>query len=341
MTPPIRVAAVGLVHDHIWSNLDNLREDGRAVLVAACDDNEPLRRRAVDEYGARNVYANVQELLASETIDAILCGSENNRHADIVEAAAARGVHVMVEKPMAATFEQARRMAIAAERGKSMLMINWPTAWSPSINLACSLARDGRIGQPFYVKYHAGHNGALSIGLSEYFWEWLCDAEKNGPGALNDYCCYGANLSCYLLGKPLSVTGAGGRFLKTMDIPFDNAILLLQYAHAVAVAEASWSQIGHPPHYELLIMGSEGSIMAHPGEDQITLVTPEALEGQPVTAPALPVGWHNEAAYFISCIEQGTPPSGMVAADVSCDAQEILEAGVQAIAAGCAVTLPL
>src|SRR5947209_2339539 len=51
---PLNVAVVGLVHDHIWGTLDHLQEDGRAVLVAAADDNEPLRRRVVEEYGARN-----------------------------------------------------------------------------------------------------------------------------------------------------------------------------------------------------------------------------------------------------------------------------------------------
>src|ERR671925_631231 len=115
MADPLNVAVVGLVHDHIWGTLDHLREDGRAVLVAAADDN--------------------------------VCGSENNRHAELVEAAAARGLHIMVEKPMAATYAQARRMLAAAARGNIMLMINWPTAWNRSIVLSLALVQEGRIGQ--------------------------------------------------------------------------------------------------------------------------------------------------------------------------------------------------
>ena len=341
MTEPVKVAVVGLVHDHIWGTLDHLREDGRAVLVAAADDNEPLRRRVVEEYGVRNAYVDVADLLDRETVDAIVCGSENNRHAELVEAAAARGLHIMVEKPMAATYAQARLMLAAAERGNIMLMINWPTAWNRSIVLALALVQQGRIGQPFYVKYHAGHNGPREIGCSEYFWRWLYDAEKNGPGALMDYCCYGANLSCTLLGRPQSVTGAGGRFVKEYDIPLDNAILLLQYARAVGVAEASWTQVGHPPHYELVVMGSEGSIVTSPGGDAVTLVTRELPNGQRVEAPALPQGRHNEAAYFLSCILEGAPPAGMVGPQVCCDAQEVLEAGARAIPEQRMVPLPL
>src|SRR2546430_16639331 len=104
MADLLHVAVVGLVHDHIWGTLDHLQEDGRAVLVAAADDNEPLRRRVVEEYGARNAYADVADLLDRETVDAIVCGSENNRHGELAEAAAARGVHIIVEKPMASTY---------------------------------------------------------------------------------------------------------------------------------------------------------------------------------------------------------------------------------------------
>src|SRR5437763_10101430 len=84
MADPLNVAVAGLVHDHIWGTLDHLREDGRAVLVAVADDNEPLRRRVVEEYGAGNAYAHVADLLERETVDAIVCGSENNRHAELV-----------------------------------------------------------------------------------------------------------------------------------------------------------------------------------------------------------------------------------------------------------------
>src|SRR5256714_2621425 len=332
MADLLHVAVVGLVHDHIWGTLDPLCEDGRAVLVAAADDNEGLRRRVVEEYGARNAYAGVADLLDRETVDALVCASGTHRPAVWGEAAAAGGLHMVGEKAMAATYAQARRMVEAAERGNIMLMINWPTAWNRGIVLALALVQEGRIGQPFYVKYHAGHSGPREIGCSESFGRWLYDAEKTGPGALMDYCCYGANLSCTLLGKPQSVTGAGGRFVKEYDIPLDNAILLLQYARAVGVAEASWTQVGHPPHYELVVMGSAGSIVTSPGGDAVTLVTREAPNGRRVEAPALPKGRHNEAAYFLSCILEGTPPAGMVGPQACCDAQEVLEAGAHAIA---------
>jgi predicted dehydrogenase len=341
MAEPLRLAVVGLVHDHIWGALDHLRADSRATLVAVADDNAPLRRRVIEEYGARNEYTSVDDLLAHESVDAILCGSENNRHAPIVEAAAARVVHVMAEKPMAASYEQARRMRDAAQRAGITLMINWPTAWSRAINQALTLAREGRIGKLFYLKYHAGHNGPRELGCSEYFYSWLFDAEKNGPGALMDYCCYGADLAAYLLGTPQFVACAGGKFVKDYDIPLDNAVILMQYAGSVGIAEASWTQIGHPPYYELVLMGSTGSIVAGHYDDAVILVTPEAQEGQKVHAPELPKGRDNDVAYFISCLLEKTAPSGLVDPEVGLAAQQILEAGARAVKDHTMVPLPL
>jgi predicted dehydrogenase len=341
MRTEVRLGVAGLVHDHIWDTLTHIQEDGRGVLVAAQDANEPLLARTRAEYGVSATYSSLDEMLAREDLDAVVVGSENNRHAPIVEAAAPRGIHVMVEKPMAATLTQARRMLEVAEEHGIMLMVNWPTTWSRSIALAYTLVQEGRIGRPFYLKYHAGHQGPRELGTSEYFWHWLYDPEKNGPGALMDYCCYGANLSCYFLGKPQCVTGVGGRFVKEYDVPMDNAILLLQCDRAVGVAEASWAQVGHPPDYELTVLGSTGSIIAPSGENHLILVTEGEPTGKTIEAPPLPSGRDNEAAYFLSCLVEGTPPSGSVAPRLNCDAQEVLEAGARAIADGCAVRLPL
>ena len=92
---------------------------------------------------------------------------------------------------------------------------------------------------------------------------------------------------------------------------------------------------------ELVVMGSEGSLVTSPTGDYVTLVSREAPNGQRIEAPALPQGRHNEAAYFLSCILEGVPPAGMVGPRVSCDAQEVLEAGARAIMEQRVVPLPL
>ena len=75
---------------------------------------------------------------------------------------------------------------------------------------ALDLAQSGEIGEVWQVRYRAAHQGPKEMGASEYFCDWLYDPNRNGGGALMDYCCYGAVLSRVLLGRPHSVTAVTG-----------------------------------------------------------------------------------------------------------------------------------
>jgi len=301
--------------------------------------NEPLREKISDLYDIKSLYADYNEMLEKEDLDLAFAGAENYRHADIVEAAAARGVHIALEKPMAATYDQAKRMVAAAEKHDIKLMINWPTAWSPAIQHAYDLAKAGRIGHIYQVRYHAAHQGPREIGCSKYFWEWLYDEEKNGAGAFMDYCCYGADISCWILGKAKNVVAMGGRLVKDYDIIDDNAILLAMFDKAMGVCEASWTQIGHEP-YGLLIAGSEGT-MVIPEPGKVKLITADNIEGEIITAPAFPKGRSNGPEYFISCLDKDKPVEGPCSPYISKDAQEVLQAGLDSIKTGKRIDLPL
>ena len=139
-----------------------------------------LRTQFNNETGVENIYDSWQEMIAKEELDIVQASAENNAGADIVEAAAAKGVHVVSEKPMAARLSQADQMLAAAENAGTLLMVNWPTAWSPALNTAMTLIKDGAIGDVFYFKWRSAHNGPKEIGCSRYFYEWLYDEEKNG-----------------------------------------------------------------------------------------------------------------------------------------------------------------
>ena len=100
-------------------------------LVAAGDVNAELRTQFNNETGVENVYDSWQEMVEKEELDIIQASAENSAGADIVEAAAAKGVHVVSEKPMAARLSQADRMVAAAEKAGILLMVNWPTGVEP------------------------------------------------------------------------------------------------------------------------------------------------------------------------------------------------------------------
>jgi predicted dehydrogenase len=261
---------------------------------------------------------------------------DNATTVNAVEAAAARGVHVMSEKPMSATLEQADRMVEACRRARVELMINWPTAWQPYIQTVDRLVREGAIGAVHKVKYLAAHQGPKEIGCTPYFYNWLYDAELNGAGALMDYCCYGANMAAHWLGRPESVVGIMGTLVRP-DFPVDdNAVLLMKYPHAFGVAEASWTQQAPDGGANPCVYGATGTLSVINGRVRLGRLDrdPEWIE----TDPPAP-GRRNGAEYLVTCLRSGMPVEGMCSPATSRTAQEILQRGLDSARQGCEIRL--
>ena len=338
MPAKLRLGVIGLVHDHIWGLLNQVKELDDAEVVAVADPNEPLREKACANHGLGKFYDDCREMIDSEKLDGVIVGRENSAHADILETCAAKGVHYMGEKPMAANLAQADRMLTAAEKAGIVCFINFPTTWQPALQHAHTLVQEGAIGQVFQLRMRSGHHGPKEIGCSEYFWSWLYDAERNGAGAYMDFCCYGANISRWFLGHPQSVIATRGQFVKNYDVPDDNGILLLEYPKATGICEGSWTQIGPQPG-GWIINGSTGTLV--PDAGGVKLYTLENREGKVIECPPLPKGKHNGPAYFANCIRRGEQPEGRSNMHLCRDAQEILEAGLVSAREGRRIALPL
>lgn len=340
MPTPIRVGILGLTHDHIWGNLDDLNTSSMGNLVAAADPNGPLLEKVRDEYGCGQVFEDYETMLDEVDLDAVYVYSDNKSGAELAVTAAERGLDIMVEKPMASTLEGAVAMIAAALTHDVKLMINWPFAWNAAFQTATNMALGGEIGQVFETKYRSAHAGPRELGCTPYFYNWLHDAELNGGGALMDYCCYGAALARFILGQPSRVTSVAGHLLKDYITLEDNAVILMQWPRAMAVSEASWTQIGHLTSYETVIYGSEGTLFAE-RSGRLLLATREHDEGIVIDLPQSPAELRSATAYFLHCIANDLPVEGICSPDVGRDAQEILEAGLLSATYGEAMSLPL
>jgi predicted dehydrogenase len=337
MADTFRVGVAGLVHDHIWGMLRWWKELEGAELVAAADVNPPLLERARTEFGVKQTYASFQQMFDNEELDIVTAGLDNKSTVDAVEAAAAKGIHVISEKPMSATLEQADRMVAACRKARVELMINWPTAWSPAIQTLDRLVREGTIGAVHKVKYLAAHQGPKEIGCSPYFYNWLYNAELNGAGALMDYCCYGANMAAHWLGRPESVVGMMGTLVKE-DFPVDdNAIILMKYPHAFGIAEASWTQQAPDGSANPSVFGAAGTLSVVPNRGIRLARMNRDVEWFEPDQPS--PGKRNGAEYLVSCLRSRTPVEGMCSAETSRTAQEILQRGLDSAQSGRAVVL--
>ncbi len=334
-----RVGVAMMVHDHVWGELGRWSKLPNAEVVAAADPNEPLRAKIKETHGVESLYESWEEMIDKEDLDIVQAASENSTAADIVEAAAARGLHVVSEKPMSARLSQADRMLAAAQDAGIVLMINWPSQWSPAFQTMTRLIEEGAIGELFYYKYRSAHNGPKEIGCSEYFWKWLYDEAKNGAGALMDYCCYSAAMNAYFLGLPKSCVGIRSVLVKDYPIPDDNAMILMKYEHAFGVAEACWTQKVKTEDPNPIAYGTEGMIGIKGGK--VVIRTPDEPEERAIEPDEIPDGRRSGPEHFIHCIETGEEVMGHANAVVSRNAQEILEAGLISADTGQEVKIPV
>lgn len=340
MSADVRLAVLGMAHDHLWGNLEHVAAQPGLQLVGGADPNPVLRERFTARTGCEAVYASYQELLDACQPDAVFGFCATALHADLVDLCAARGLHVMVEKPMAATLAQASRMRTAACRAGTVLMVNWPTAWSRPLRTALRLVQEGAIGDVWQVTWRGGHCGPDELGCSEEFCEFLFDAELNGAGAFNDYCGYGASLCVLLLGGlPASVIAMAGRLVKPQLPVDDNGIIVMRYPAALCRLEMTWTEaVAHQPPHDLVVYGTGGTLVAGAG---LTLFRRGSRAPEDVALDALPAGQGNAAEHFLECIRGQATPQFQTSPDVAYDAQQIMEAGLRAAASGTEIALPL
>ena len=340
MADKLRIAALGMAHDHLWGNLKDLASLDDAELVAGADYNPLLRDRFKERTGCDRVYENYEELLDAEEPDAVFGFCATALHADLVELCAGRGLPIMVEKPMAATLEQASRMLTAARKAGTLLMINWPTAWSRSLHTAYRLTQEGQLGKIWQITWRGGHCGPDELGCSDEFCEFLFDADLNGAGAFNDYSGYGSSLCALFMGGiPSSVFGMAGRLVKTHLPVDDNGILVMRYPNALCRLEMTWTEaVPHQPPHDLVVYGTEGTLIAG---RELVLFTRQNKDGETVELDELPQGQGSGSEHFVHCIRTGEQPQFQTSPDLAYAAQQIMEAGLRSATSGMEISLPV
>ncbi|MFW6189298.1 MAG: Gfo/Idh/MocA family protein [Planctomycetota bacterium] len=339
MAETLRIGVLGLVHDHIWGNLDHIEKLDDLELVAAADPHQELLEAFNDKTGV-GTYTDYEQLLDREELDAVLAYGTNRSTGALVEMAAGRGLDVMIEKPMASGLDVADRMLVACRQAGVTFMVNWPTAWSPGFNHAHELVEEGTIGRVWQMKWRGGHCGPDELGCDEHFVEWLFDPVENGAGAMFDYLGYGASLARWFIGQPSQVMAIAGRLVRE-NIPVDdNAVVALEYERANAVIETTWTEAvpGWPSH-DLILYGTEGVMIA--GRDEVNVVTVDNREGRTHKPPELKSPRRNGPEYFAHCIRTGEPIEGMCSPGNAHDAQEVMEAARLSVLTGQRVALPL
>ena len=301
---PLRVAVVGLVHTHVHWIL-GYQKKNEIELVGIAEPNRSLAERYSKQHGysMSMVYNTMEEMIEKTKPEAVLAFNTIYDHLNVVEYCAPRGIHVMVEKPLAVNNEHAAKMLTLAKKHNIHLLTNYETTWYGSNARTYQIIKDDKsIGDIRKIVFHTGHPGPVEIGCNPEFLEWLTDPVLNGGGAITDFGCYGADLATWFMNgeTPLSVTAVTQQIKPELYPKVDDeATIILTYKKAQVIIQASWNwPFGRKDMY---VYGKTGFVFCKDGTN-MQLRKDEEKETQVLTALPLAEDRNDPFVYFANVI---------------------------------------
>ncbi len=320
----IRIAVIGcgsISHSHLRS----YAKSGRAEIVAVADPIQAVAEARAQEYGA-GAYINYTDLLCSEDLQAVSICTPPPTHREITERAAARGLHVLCEKPLAMSVAEGEAMVAAAKRANVHLLTAFCNRFYTPIVKAKEWIDAGRLGPLHHLRLRFA-------GVELMAGTWLADPAKGG-GILWETAPHYVDLFRHLVGEMKEIYAKGNTLAQ--DIPGTDTVAFLAESvdGVVGTLEGSWSS----PHTEkrVEIYGERGAIvidfLARRSRFSLDHVT-ERVETD--------VGGHDrfymEISHFLDCVEGKAIP--IVTGEDGVEAMRLIAAARQSIETGLPVSV--
>lgn len=240
MSTTVRVGLIGSgfvadIHAHAFTHF--VRD---AQVVAVASPTPGKAARFAQARGIPHAFEDYRELLAREEIDLVTLCVPNDLHCQIAIDAARAGKHVVCEKPLCRTLEEADRMIAACREAGVYLFYAEELLFAPKYVRAKQLADEGALGEVFLVKQWEEHYGPHEL--------WFWDVNRSGGGVLLDMGCHSIEYARWVFGKPKvkSVTATMGTFVhRDRTQGEDHSICVVEYEGGkIALAENSWAKPG-------------------------------------------------------------------------------------------------
>jgi predicted dehydrogenase len=275
----VRIGVVGL---GIWGqmHLAAYKQHASAEITAICDLNEKLAKETSEKLGVSNCYSDLDEMLNNEKLDAVSVATPDNCHTESVIKAAQKGLHVMVEKPLATTVNECKDMIKTASDYNVYLMVDWHNRWNPTFNNAWKAIKNNEIGEINYIYFRLSDTEYVPTKMLPW---------ANKSSVLHFLGSHSIDTICWLIDrKPLNIkcikkegvlTGKG---IDTADM----YLCIIEFeGGATAVVENSWAL---PQSFPSLIenkceiIGAKGVLMLDPTSHRsLAKYTEKTSEGFP------------------------------------------------------------
>ena len=233
----IKIGILSFAHHHGEAYISSLRNMDGVELLGVADD-DPARGEKVAGQNDARLFPSYESLLEAKPDGVIIC-TENNRHRALVEMAAARGVHVLCEKPIATTREDARTIVDVCEKAGVLLMTAFPMRFSPPLLEIKARLDNGDFGDIYC--FNATNQGELPTKYRA----WFADPELAGGGAIMDHTVHLVDTMRWFTDSELETMYArSNKIFHGDEVQVETGALeMLTFENGVfATIDASWSR---------------------------------------------------------------------------------------------------
>jgi predicted dehydrogenase len=299
-----RVAVIGLGGVAQLIHLPNLKKLNSIEIAAAAEVNKSRLAIVSDKFNIKERYSDYNELLAKSDAEAVIISTPTNTHKEIAIAALKAKKDVLVEKPFARTYAEAKPIVDSAKRNKKKLMVGLNLRYRPDAMLLKSLIKSDEIGVPNYVK-------ANWVRRQSSREKWFTKKAESGGGVILDLGILLLDLCLWLWDYPEVQTVSTQSFKTNTKTVEDTSISFIRCKKSSLISlETSWSLLLDKDQFNVTVYGSKGSASINPFrvfkqlEDKLIELSPPKEEN-PVTL--FQKSYYNELKSFISAVRGLSP----------------------------------
>ncbi|KUO60886.1 dehydrogenase [bacterium BRH_c32] len=253
-----KVGIIGLGGIAQLVHLPILNKQANVSIEAICDLTKSRLKSVGDKYNISKRYLDYNELLALEEIEAVIIATPTNTHSEIALEALKAGKDTLVEKPMARTSEEAKRIHEAAKKYKKHLMIGMNLRYRPDAMLLKSLINSKELGDLFLIK-------CSWIKPQSSSSKWFIDKSVSGGGVIMDLGIVILDLALWLYDfVPIKSVSVQKFHHKLKDVE-DSAVGFIRLENGAVISfEVSWSLYSETNGFNLTAFGTKGSALLNP-----------------------------------------------------------------------------
>jgi predicted dehydrogenase len=299
------------------------------------------------KHGVARAFADLDRAIAESGCDVVDVCLPNFLHHRAVLAAARAGKHVIIEKPLCLTLEEADEMIAACERAGVKLMYAEELCFAPKYERVRKLAGEGAFGPLYLLKQAEKHSGPHS--------DWFYDIKQSGGGVLMDMGCHGLAWFRWMLGRPRALSVLAhmqtGLLHKGRTRGEENSVVIVEFeGGCVGVVENSWAKHGGMED-SAEVYGAGGVCYADLFQGNAALTYSERGYGYAMEKAGSTKGWTftifeeafnqgypQELAHFIDCVRHDKEP--LVTGDDGRAVLELIHAAYASAGRGAKVKLP-